>query len=84
MFDAIFLQEAISDLYDAGCKDDNLMLIYQANKEITMSVNTPHGQTEVQTIQDVVLQGDTFGSLLASVQVDNICQEVDKSGFGYR
>ena len=78
MFDAMYLEEAISDLYNAGCKDDNLSLIYQANKEIFVSVNTPHGQTEEQTIQDVVLQGDTFGSLLASVQEDNICQEVDK------
>ena len=49
-----------------------------------MSANTPHGQTEVQTIQDVVFQGNTWGSLLATVQVDNICQEVDKSGLGYR
>ena len=84
MFDAIFLEEAISDLYDAGCKDDNLSLIYQANNEITMSVNTPHGQTQEQTLNDVVLQGDTWGSLLASVQVDSICQEVDKSRLGYR
>ena len=84
MFDAIFLEEAISDLYDAGCKDDNLSLIYQANNIITMSVNTPHGQTQEQTLNDVVLQGDTWGSLLASVQVDSICQEVDKSRLGYR
>ena len=26
----------------------------------------------------------TWGSLLASGQVDNICQEVDKSGLGYK
>ena len=49
-----------------------------------MAVNTPHGQTEVQTLENVVLQGDTWGSLLASVQVDNICQEVDKPGLGYK
>ena len=48
MFDAIFLEEALSDLYDAGCKDDNLSLLYSANKEIFMTVNSPHGQTEEQ------------------------------------
>ena len=84
MFDAIFLEEAISDIFDAGCKDDNLLLLYEANKEISMTINTPHGQTEEQTIKNVVLQGDTFGSLLASVQVDQICQEVDKAGLGYK
>ena len=35
-------------------------------------------------IRDVVLQGDTFGSLLASVQADRICQDVVKTGLGYR
>ena len=84
MFDAIFLEEALSDLYDAGCKDDNLALLYEANKEISMTVNTPHGQTEEQNIKNVVLQGDTFGSLLASVQADRICQDVMKAGVGYR
>ena len=39
MFDAIYLEEAISDICDAGCKDDNLPLLYEANKEITVKVN---------------------------------------------
>ena len=33
--------------------------------------------------KDVVLQGDTFGSILASVQVNNICKKVESSGYGY-
>ena len=70
MFDAIFLEEAITDIYDAGCRDDNLSLLYKANKEISVKVNTPYGQTEEQSLEDVVLQGDTWSSLLASVQVD--------------
>ena len=40
--------------------------------------------TDEQTLQNIVLQGDTFGSLLGLVQVDNICQEIDKSGLGYK
>ena len=55
MFDAIFLEEALSDLYDAGCKDDNLSLLYEANKDISMAVNSPHGQTEEQSIKNVVI-----------------------------
>ena len=41
MFDSIKLQQAISDIYEAGLKDENLSLLYQANKEIYMAVNTP-------------------------------------------
>ena len=36
------------------------------------------------TIENCVLQGDTFGSLLASVQVDSIGKECVKSEYGYK
>ena len=82
MFDAIGLEEALSDIFDAGVKDDNLSLIYDANKEINMAVNTPNGLTERQVLKNVVLQGDTWGSILASVQVDSIGKDVEQSGYG--
>ena len=53
-------------------KDDNLVLLHKANKDIHMDVNTPSGLTKRQTLKNVVLQGDTWGSILASVQVDLI------------
>ena len=55
MFDSINLQQAVSDIYEAGLKDDNLPLIYEANKEIFMAVNTPGGLSERQRIKDSVL-----------------------------
>ena len=68
-----------------GIDDDNLALLYEANKNVKMSVKTTNGLTERQILRDVVLvlQGDTFGSILASVQVDNICKSVVSSGYGY-
>ena len=83
MFDSIDLKQAISDIYEAGLTDNNLSLLYKANSEIFMAVKTPSGNTERQKIANTVLQGDTFGSLLASVQVDSIAQECSKSGYGY-
>ena len=84
MFDAINLEQAASDIFDVGVNDDNLTLLYEANKDVKMAVNTPNGLTERQTIENVVLQGDTFGSILASVQVDSIGKEVEESGYGYK
>ena len=84
MFDAIGLEEAISDAFDVGMKDDTLTLVYKANKEIQMAVNTPDGLTDRQQLSNVVLQGDTWGSLLASIQVDNICKDVVNSGYVYK
>ena len=70
MFDSINLQKAINDVFDTGLIDDNLCLVYEANKEVNMAVNTPSGLSERQVIKNCVLHGDTFGSILASVQVD--------------
>ena len=83
-FDGIDLEQALSDIYDVGLNDDNLPLIYHANKDVKMAVNTPSGLTERQTLKNVVLQGDTFGSILASVQVDSIGKVVEDSGYGYQ
>ena len=84
MFDAIELKEALSDIYDVGINDDNLTLIYKANNDVRMAVNTPNGLTDRQSLKNVVLQGDTFGSILASVQVDSIANDVEQSGYGYK
>ena len=83
MFDSINLELALSDIYDVGLDDDNLVLLHQANKEIHMAVKTPSGLTERQTIKDIVLQGDTFVSILAPVKVDSIGQECMRAGHYY-
>ena len=83
MFDSMNLKQAINDIYEAGLKNNNLSLLYKANNEIMMAVNTPSGLTERQKVSDIVLQGDTFSSLLASVQVDSISKDCSASGFGY-
>ena len=84
MFDSIYLKEAISDVFDNDFNDDMLPLVYKANQEIHMAVNTPCGLSERQKLENIVLQGDTFGSLLASVQVDTIGKHCQQSGYGYK
>ena len=48
-----------------------------------MAVNTPCGLTDRQIFKNIVLQGDTWGSILASVQVDSIAKDIVKAGIGY-
>ena len=62
-------------------KNDNLALIFKANEEINVAVKTPGGLTQRQVLRNIVLQGDTFGSILASVQVDS--KHAEKTGLGY-
>ena len=84
MFDSINLQEAISDIYDCGFTDDMLPLVYQANEKVQMAVNTPEGLTDRLTVKNTVLQGDVFGSILASVQVNSIGKKCEESDYGYK
>ena len=55
MFDSIDLRLFISDLCDTCFSDDNLALIYQANKKINMGVKTTYGMSERQVIENTVL-----------------------------
>ena len=72
----------ILELYDVGLDDESLALLYKANTEIHMAVKTPSGLTERQ-VNDIVLQGDTWGSIMASVQVDSIGKHVEEANIGY-
>ena len=70
-------------IYDYGLEDDNLSLIHKANNEVHMAVKTAGGLTDRQVLKNCVLQGDTFGSILASVQVDAISKDVEEADLGY-
>ena len=52
MFDSIDLRKAISDIYNTGMKDDNLKLLYEANREIFMAVKTSTGLTNREMIEN--------------------------------
>ena len=84
MFDAMNLKEAFADIFDEGVVDDQLSLLYQANHDVMMAVNTNSGLSEKQNIHDVVLEGDTWGSMLASVQVDSIAKVVEEADYRIR
>ena len=84
MVDSIDLKLAISDIYETGLDNDHLSLVYLANKEIFMAVNSPGGLSERHTVRNTVLQGETWSSLLASVQVDKIARKCQEAGVGYK
>ena len=47
MFDKLWLQEAVNDLYEANLRNDNLYLLYLENKMNNVAVKTPgSGMTE--------------------------------------
>jgi hypothetical protein len=74
-FDSMWLEECVNDLYDSGVKNPNLALIYEANKTNKVSVMTPAGLRERETIKNIVMQGEVFGPIECSVTVDKFGKE---------
>ena len=86
-FDGMWLQDSLNDLYDAGVKDRNLAIIYEANRKNKVAVKTPNDITDRIEIENLVMQGETLAPLECSVSVDSFgkeCQEEEKYLFYYR
>ena len=56
MFNSMNLDITLSDLYDRGLNDDTLVLLKEANINVTMSVNTAFGKTKPVILNKVVAQ----------------------------
>ena len=76
MFDSMKLEEAISDICDSGMTDDTLSLLYESNTNINVKIKTPFGLTAENKFSKLVLQGDTWGPLMASNQVDKFGKQL--------
>ena len=70
----------MSDLYTSGVKDDKLSLLYNINTRVKVAVKTPVGMTKRESIFNVITQGDVFGPILCSNQVDTFGKECLKEG----
>ena len=55
-------------------KDDTLCLLYEFSKNANVAVRTPVGKTE-RSILNAILQGDVFGPLYCSNQIDTFGKE---------
>ena len=74
-------------MFETGNDDDNLALVFEANKNINVNVKTQSGLTSRETIEKIVLQGDVFGPLQCSVSVDTFgkeCMEENKHLYMYK
>ena len=86
-FDSMWLEDAMNDLFEAGVDDENLALLYEANKGVNVAVKTPLGLTVRERIERIILQGDVFGPIECSVSVDTLgkeCLQDDKHLYLYK
>ena len=74
-FDSLWLEECMNDMYGGGLQDDKFALLYNVNTHTRVAVKTPVGKTARGSIRNAIIQGDVFGPLLCSKQVDTIGSE---------
>ena len=67
-------------MYEAGLTDNNLAVLYEANTNVKVAINTTHGLTSREDIQKNILQGDVFGPIQCSVSVDKYGKECLEEG----
>ena len=71
-------EENINDLFDAGMTNDKLALLYEINKTNEIAVLTPAGISIVKTVENIVNQGDPWGSIECS---NIVLEKKDRFGF---
>ena len=71
-FDALWLQECINDLYDAGFDNDKLPLLFLENQNAEIAVKTSTGMSKRVGIQNIVMQGTVWGSLMCTATMDKL------------
>ena len=79
-FDSMWQDEVTNNLYDAGIKNDKLSLVQKINQVNKVAVKTPHGLSQRKTTEQIICQGEPWGPIECSLQIDGIGKEsVDNS-----
>ena len=68
-FDKLWANECYNDAYENGLRNDKLALLYNINKTAQVGVKTSTGITDKIMINDNIMQGTVWGSLLCTSTV---------------
>ena len=71
-FDALWLQECINALYEAGITNDKLNLLYLTNSSAEIAIKTSTGITNRENISKIVMQGTVWANMFCVVLLDRL------------
>ena len=75
------LKKSILSLLEAGVEDDEIVMIYNANDDIVMTIKNADDLSSKTKVRNVVLQGDTLAPLMAAVYMDSVAKGwLEKAG----
>ena len=73
-FDALWLQDCVNDVFEAGLQNDKLPLLFLENSNAKVAVKTPNGISERINIKNIIMQGSVWGSLFCTASMDKLGQ----------
>ena len=79
-FDSMWQEEVVNDLFDAGVKNDKLALLHKVNQVNNVAVKTPNGLSERKEVKNIICQGEPWGPIECSLQIDNLGKETLDKG----
>ena len=86
-FDSLWLEECMNDIFSGGVQDDKFAILYNINTKVNVAIKTPIGKTDRKFISNSIIQGDVFGPMFCSKQIDEIgkeCLELEKYTYLYK
>ena len=83
-FDSLWVSKTLLDLYRNGIQDNTLNLLFEASKQAKISIKTPVGMSEESLIKEIIMQGETFSSIMCTSTMDRISQECTLKPYKYR
>ena len=74
-FDSLWQSHIVNDLYEAGVQNDHLSLLWKINQVNKLAVKTHAGVSQRTEVNQIVCQGDPWGTIECSLHMDNISKE---------
>ena len=71
-FDKLWLKDSIIEIWKTGVPSNEVMMLYEINKEAVVKVFTPVGVTDEIEIKEVVRQGSIWGPVMCSLSTEKI------------
>ena len=75
-FDALWLQECINDVFEAGLQNDKLPLLFLENANAQIAVKTLNGISRRENITNIIMPGSVWGSLLCTTRLASCSMKV--------
>ena len=73
-FDALWVQECMNTLFECGLNNDKLVLLYEETKSAMIAIKTSSGITQREHIENIIMQGTVFGSLICTAVMDKLAK----------